>query len=144
MCPGGLRCGVIESELGWAAKTSAESGKLRDDRDLSYEWLATHDEDWRRALDVQAALGRGGQARPADFPGLLIAAVGQARARHHAALRRRLRPHRSSHRPAHAMGHPPRDHPLTSARLQPCQRRRRATCRAEPDRRNDRPAALRS
>jgi len=135
---------VIESGLRWAARTSGESGQLRDDQDLGYEWLASHDEDWRRALDVQAALGRGGHAWPAGFPGLLIAAVGRARARHRAALRRRLRPHRGSHRPAHAMGHPPPGHPLTSARLQPRQRSRRATRRAEPDRRNDRPAALRS
>jgi len=106
MCPGGLRCGVIESGLRWAARTSAESGQLHADQDLGYEWLATHDEDWQRALDVQAALGRGGQARVAGFPGLLIAAVGRARARHRVALRRRLRPHRGSHRPAHAMGHP--------------------------------------
>jgi hypothetical protein len=37
---------------------------------------------------------------------------------------------------------PRRGHPPTSARLQPRQRSRRATRRAEPDRRNDRPAAL--
>ena len=49
-------CGVIEFELGWAARTSAEFDELRADRDIGYEWLATHDEDWRRALDVQAAL----------------------------------------------------------------------------------------
>ncbi len=48
-------CGVIEFELGWAARTSAEFDELRADRDIGYEWLATRDEDWRRAL---AALRR--------------------------------------------------------------------------------------
>src|SRR6267142_892569 len=51
-----LTCGVIEFELGWATRSSAEFDQVRADRDAGYEWLATHDEDWRRALDVQAAL----------------------------------------------------------------------------------------
>jgi predicted nucleic acid-binding protein len=70
-------CGVIEFELGWATRTSAASGQLRADRDTGYEWLATRDEDWRRALDVQAALWRAGQIRAVGFPGLLIAAVAE-------------------------------------------------------------------
>ncbi len=70
-------CGVIEFELGWAARTSAEFDELRADRDIGYEWLATRDEDWRRALDVQAALWRGGQIRAVGFPDLLIAAVAE-------------------------------------------------------------------
>ena len=44
-----------------------------DDR----EWLATHDEDWRRALDVQGALWRSGQVRAVGFPGLLVTAVAE-------------------------------------------------------------------
>jgi predicted nucleic acid-binding protein len=70
-------CGVIEFELGWATRTSAEYGQLRADRDTGYEWLATHDEDWRRALHVQAALWRSGQIRAVGFPDLLIAAVAE-------------------------------------------------------------------
>jgi predicted nucleic acid-binding protein len=70
-------CGVIEFELGWATRTSAEFDQLRADRDTGYEWLATHDEDWRRALDVQAALWRDGQIRAVGFPDLLIAAVAE-------------------------------------------------------------------
>ena len=70
-------CGVIEFELGWATRTSAEFSQLRADRDTGYEWLATHDGDWRRALDVQAALWRGGQIRAVGFPDLLIAAVAE-------------------------------------------------------------------
>jgi predicted nucleic acid-binding protein len=70
-------CGVIEFELGWATRTSAEFDQLRSDRDTGYEWLATHDEDWRRALAVQAALWRGGQIRAVGFPDLLVAAVAE-------------------------------------------------------------------
>jgi predicted nucleic acid-binding protein len=70
-------CGVIEFELGWATRTGAEFDRVRADRDAGYEWLATHDEDWRRALDVQAALWRRGQVRAVGFPDLLIAAVAE-------------------------------------------------------------------
>src|SRR5690348_11220976 len=67
-------CGVIEFELGWATRTSAEFDQLRADRDAGYEWLATHDEDWRRALDIQAALWRSRHVRAVGFPDLLVAA----------------------------------------------------------------------
>lgn len=70
-------CGVIEFELGWAARTAAEFDQLRADRDAGYEWLAIHDEDWRRALDVQAALWRGGQIRAVGFPDLLVSAAAE-------------------------------------------------------------------
>src|SRR6516165_1154600 len=70
-------CGVIEFELGWATRNTAEFDQLRADRDAGYEWLATHDEDWRRALDVQVALWRSGQVRVVGFPDLLVAAVAE-------------------------------------------------------------------
>ncbi len=70
-------CGVIEFELGWAARSGKEFDELRADRDAGYEWLPTHDEDWRRALEVQAALRHGGQVRAVGFPDLLIAAVAE-------------------------------------------------------------------
>jgi predicted nucleic acid-binding protein len=70
-------CGVIEFELGWATRSSAEFDQLRIDRDAGYEWLAIDDEDWRRALDVQAALWRGGHMRAVGFPDLLVAAVAE-------------------------------------------------------------------
>ncbi len=50
---------------------------LRIDRDTGYEWLAIHDKDWRRALDVQAALWRSGRMRAVGFPDLLVAAVAE-------------------------------------------------------------------
>lgn len=70
-------CGVIEFELGWATRTAAELGQLRADRDIGYEWLASHDEDWRRALEIQATLWRQGQIRAVGLPDLLIAAVAE-------------------------------------------------------------------
>ena len=70
-------CGVIEFELAWAARTSAELDELRADRDTGYEWLATLDEDWRRALQVQAELWRSGQMRSVGLPDLLVAAVAE-------------------------------------------------------------------
>lgn len=70
-------CGVIEFELAWATRTSAELDELRADREAGYEWLPAHDEDWRRALQVQAALWRGGQVRSVGLPDLLIAAVAE-------------------------------------------------------------------
>lgn len=70
-------CGVIEFEVGWATRSGAELDQVRADRDTGYEWLPTLDEDWRRALDVQAALCRGGQVRAVGLPDLLIAAVAE-------------------------------------------------------------------
>jgi predicted nucleic acid-binding protein len=70
-------CGVVEFELGWATRSSAELDQLRTDRDAGYEWMATHDKDWRRALEVQASLWRSGQMRAVGLPDLLIAAVAE-------------------------------------------------------------------
>jgi predicted nucleic acid-binding protein len=70
-------CGVIEFELGWATRTIAEFDQVRADRDAGYEWLATRDEDWHRALDVQAGLWRSGRVRAVGFPDLLVAAVAE-------------------------------------------------------------------
>jgi predicted nucleic acid-binding protein len=70
-------CGVIEFELGWATRDGAEFDLVRADRAQGYEWLAIHDEDWHRALAVQAELWRSGRVRAVGFPDLLIAAVAE-------------------------------------------------------------------
>lgn len=70
-------CGVIEFELGWATRSGAEFDQVRADRNEGYEWLATRDEDWHRALDVQGALWRSGHVRAVGFPDLLVAAVAE-------------------------------------------------------------------
>jgi predicted nucleic acid-binding protein len=70
-------CGVIEFEVGWATRSGAEFDQVRVDRGEGYEWLATHDEDWHRALEVQGMLWRSGHVRAVGFPGLLVAAVAE-------------------------------------------------------------------
>jgi predicted nucleic acid-binding protein len=70
-------CGVIEFELGWATRNGDEFDLVRADREAGYEWLATHDEDWHRALDVQAKLWHSGRVRAVGFPDLLVAAVAE-------------------------------------------------------------------
>jgi predicted nucleic acid-binding protein len=70
-------CGVIEFELGWATRSGADFDRVRADREEGYEWLATHDEDWHRALEVQALLWRSGRVRAVGFPDLLVAAVAE-------------------------------------------------------------------
>jgi predicted nucleic acid-binding protein len=70
-------CGVIEFEIGWATRSGAELDQVRADRDAGYEWLPTVDEDWRRALEVQAALWHGDQVRAVGLPDLLVAAVAE-------------------------------------------------------------------
>ncbi len=61
-------CGVIEFELAWATRSGAEFDQVRADRAAGYEWLATYDEDWQRALAVQGALWRTGRMRAVGFP----------------------------------------------------------------------------
>jgi hypothetical protein len=70
-------CGVIEFELGWATRSGEKFDQVRADREAGYEWLATHDEDWRRALEVQGRLWRGGRMRAVGLPDLLVAAVAE-------------------------------------------------------------------
>jgi hypothetical protein len=61
-------CGVIKFELRWATRSSAEFDQVQADRDAGCEWLATHAEDWRRALDARAALLPGGRIRAVGLP----------------------------------------------------------------------------
>jgi predicted nucleic acid-binding protein len=70
-------CGLVEFEVSWATRNGAELDTVRADRVAGYEWLATDDEDWHRALDVQAELWRSGRVRAVGFPDLLIAAVAE-------------------------------------------------------------------
>ena len=83
MCPGGLDaggCGEPAKAAGGRVpvhRGAAGVEQVRADRDAGYDWLATHDEDWRRALDVQGSLWRGGRIRAVGLPDLLIAAVAE-------------------------------------------------------------------
>jgi predicted nucleic acid-binding protein len=70
-------CGVIEFELLWSTRSAEEFENVANDRSLGYEWLATEDVDWRRALSVQRELWNTGQMRTVPLPDLLIAAVAE-------------------------------------------------------------------
>jgi predicted nucleic acid-binding protein len=70
-------CAVIEFEVLWSTRSSPEFEAVRTDRSLGYEWLATEDSDWRRALDVQQQLWADGLVRAVPLPDLLIAAVAE-------------------------------------------------------------------
>jgi hypothetical protein len=68
----------VSSSLNWDGPSgAARNHQLHIDRGTGYKWLATHDEDWRRALDVQAALWRAGRMRAVGCPDLHIAAVAE-------------------------------------------------------------------
>lgn len=70
-------CGVIEFEILWSTRSSAEFDEVRADRNDAYEWLPIDDSQWRRAIDVQRELWATGQVRAVPLPDLLIAAVAE-------------------------------------------------------------------
>ena len=70
-------CGVVELEVLWSTRSAEEYDEIRADRTAGYEWLTAEDTDWRRAIDVQAALWRLGHARTVPLPDLLIAAIAE-------------------------------------------------------------------
>ena len=70
-------CGVVELEVLWSTRSADEYDEVRTDRTAGYEWLTAEDDDWRRAIDVQAELWRLGQARTVPLPDLLIAAIAE-------------------------------------------------------------------
>ena len=70
-------CAMIEFEVLWSTRSSAEFAEVRTDREAGYEWLPMEDTHWRRAIDVQQALWSSGQMRTVPLPDLLIAAVAE-------------------------------------------------------------------
>jgi predicted nucleic acid-binding protein len=70
-------CAVIEFEVLWSTRSSSEHDNVRDDRAAGYEWLATEEIDWQRALDVQGILWATGRMRSVPLLDLLIAAVAE-------------------------------------------------------------------
>jgi predicted nucleic acid-binding protein len=73
-------CAMIEFEMLWSTRSSAEFDQVRDDRERGYEWLPLDDVHWRRALDVQQALWADGVIRSVPLPDLLIAAAAEIHA----------------------------------------------------------------
>jgi predicted nucleic acid-binding protein len=70
-------CGVIEFEILWSTRSPAEFEDVSNDRSVGYEWLATEDVDWRRALEVQGELWASARMRAVPLPDLLVAAVAE-------------------------------------------------------------------
>jgi predicted nucleic acid-binding protein len=70
-------CAAIEFEILWSTRSPAEFEAVHDDRSIGYEWLATEDADWRRALEVQAEFWASARMRTVPLPDLLIAAVAE-------------------------------------------------------------------
>lgn len=68
---------ALDLEAVYSARTPREYQGVRADRRLAYEYLPTEDEDWQRALSVQAALADAGRWRGAGMADLVISAVAE-------------------------------------------------------------------
>ena len=70
-------CAALDLEALYSARTPQEYREVRADRRLAYEYLPTEDEDWQRALQVQAALADAGRWRGVGLADLVIGAVAE-------------------------------------------------------------------
>ena len=70
-------CAVIDFEILWSTRSSAEYDAVHGDRSVGYEWLPTEDVDWRRAIETQRELWASGRMRTVPLPDLLVAAVAE-------------------------------------------------------------------
>jgi predicted nucleic acid-binding protein len=70
-------CSVLDAEALYSTRSSAEYEQIRRDRRAAYEFLASDQEVWDRALDVQRALAARSMIRSVGIPGLLVAAVAE-------------------------------------------------------------------
>ena len=70
-------CAALDLEALYSARTADEYRAASADRRAAYEYLPTQDEDWLRALEVQAALARSGAWRAVGIADLIISAVAE-------------------------------------------------------------------
>ena len=68
---------ALDLEALYSARTPQEYREVRADRRLAYEYLPTGDEDWQRALQVQATLAEAGRWRGVGLADLVISAVAE-------------------------------------------------------------------
>lgn len=68
-------CAQLDAEALYSARSFEEYERVRTDRRWAYEYLATNQSDWDRALDVRRDLARLAKLRTVGIPNLLIAAV---------------------------------------------------------------------
>lgn len=67
-------CGMVTLELLFSARKGPDHERIRAGLG-AHEWLASEDEDFSTAMDVQAQLAHSGHHRAVPLPDLLIAAV---------------------------------------------------------------------
>ena len=69
--------GVIELEMLYSARNADSHQQMRYELESGFERLTTEDDDFRRAVEVQALLAAEANHRAAAIPDLLIAAVAE-------------------------------------------------------------------
>ncbi|RSS39633.1 PIN domain nuclease [Streptomyces sp. WAC07061] len=69
-------CGAIELEVLYSARGAAEAREIREEL-RGFDWLATYDEAWDRAMEVQALLIEAGTWKAVSVPDLVIAATAE-------------------------------------------------------------------
>ncbi|PYE19482.1 hypothetical protein DFR67_103395 [Williamsia limnetica] len=65
----------LDAEALYSARTPDEYERVRDNRRLSYEYLAADDEQWQSAFDVQRILAEQGRHRAVGMIDLLTAVL---------------------------------------------------------------------
>ena len=73
-------CAALDFEDLFSARNPAHYFQTRTIRRDGYEYLTTDEQDWRRALEVQAELATHGRWREVGMADLLIAAVAERHA----------------------------------------------------------------
>ncbi len=66
-------CAKLDAEALYSARSPAEYERIRTDRRLGYEYLATEDLHWQAAFDAQRKLARTGRHRAVGIADLLTA-----------------------------------------------------------------------
>ncbi|MEV1064329.1 PIN domain nuclease [Streptomyces sp. NPDC050263] len=69
-------CGAVELEILHSARSKADAERIRDEM-RGFDWLATPDEAWDRALDVQTRLIAAGNRKALSVADLVIAATAE-------------------------------------------------------------------
>ncbi|MCX5124518.1 PIN domain nuclease [Streptomyces sp. NBC_00347] len=69
-------CGAIELEVLHSARGRAEAQEISEEL-RGFDWLATYDEAWSRAIEVQALLIEAGTWKAVSVPDLIIAATAE-------------------------------------------------------------------
>ncbi len=69
-------CGAVEVEVLHSARSKADAERIRDEM-RGFDWLATPDEVWDRALEVQTRLVGTGNGKALSVADLVIAATAE-------------------------------------------------------------------